>query len=811
MDTKLQNLGDSMRILIAALLSLSLVTSANAVTYINSGSTFPMVLSTQNETYELTENITCDTTCFYVKNTGITIDGGGFTMTFGNANNPGIQNVNFANWTDATTPTNWTVVIGTATRVASTWPFKSYDAEISATAVIKSGTVSLKANQTYMFYSWIAGNSADSYTITVNSAADDSVLATKTISGAFLSRGFAAENGELIAGEQRYKPTSDIDVYLEIAGSGSYTKRIAFADIKPEKHIGIAHHSYWNSAYFPDGQSSYFGSTAAGLTVKNMDIVQGAGQSIKAAGLFILGNAYTGLVKDVTISMSGRNSSSLYVYPTGNFVVDNVDSTTTSDANLNRMHAPPGFRIAPATTGTGHIEVKNCEILNDPEMAILYAANAPPTNMQITGSIHDNILRQKEQVTEGYAIAVTNVKNMDISYNTIQPYRGRGIISDTSGTAWVDGLEIHHNTITDLYEAGLFEYTVYGLEPVGIRLRNWGDDPLKNVSIHDNLIEGSTDSNGAHGIFGININSYHPNDDISIYNNTINIDATGPELYFGAGISLQIADYSENDGPLVIQNNTITTTGLAVGIYIGGSDNAGVYDVKNVDIIGNIISSESDTIRVWDNNYIVDDVNIYCNQLTKTGTSGYPFYLQGTIGNLFVDYNQITNGNSGGYEVYLTGNESSDVLFYGNGTIDVYGGGSVGAAGSATNGSSGCYSTAGVTEGDIFKPSTSASPLGGTYTSAQTVSLTCTDNVGCTGTYYCLGSACTPTTSYSSALNISSSSILRFYSTDGTNDEITKQETYTINIESPPEYGNAMFNGSGNLFTGAGIGTITLQ
>jgi len=94
---------------------------------------------------------------------------------------------------------------------------------------------------------------------------------------------------------------------------------------------------------------------------------------------------------------------------------------------------------------------------------------------------------------------------------------------------------------------------------------------------------------------------------------------------------------------------------------------------------------------------------------------------------------------------------------------------------------------------DTTPPTTTASPVGGTYSSAQNVTLTCYDGSGsgCQTTYYCTGSGCNPTTVYSGsgAINIASSTVLRFYSKDNdNNNESTKTETYTINIldTTPP-------------------------
>jgi LPXTG-motif cell wall-anchored protein len=87
---------------------------------------------------------------------------------------------------------------------------------------------------------------------------------------------------------------------------------------------------------------------------------------------------------------------------------------------------------------------------------------------------------------------------------------------------------------------------------------------------------------------------------------------------------------------------------------------------------------------------------------------------------------------------------------------------------------------------DTTPPTTTAYPSGGTYSSAQNVTLTCNDGggSGCKTTYYCLGSGCNPTTvyyGYYDSINVSSSTDLRFYSIDNANkSESVKTETYTI-------------------------------
>ncbi|WP_174257060.1 chitobiase/beta-hexosaminidase C-terminal domain-containing protein [Myxococcus xanthus] len=92
---------------------------------------------------------------------------------------------------------------------------------------------------------------------------------------------------------------------------------------------------------------------------------------------------------------------------------------------------------------------------------------------------------------------------------------------------------------------------------------------------------------------------------------------------------------------------------------------------------------------------------------------------------------------------------------------------------------------------DRVPPTTTATPAGGAYRSAQSVVLACTDNAegsGCAATYYTLdGSA--PTTSslrYAAAISIASSATLRFFSVDlAGNAEPAKSEQYTLDTVAP--------------------------
>jgi hypothetical protein len=91
---------------------------------------------------------------------------------------------------------------------------------------------------------------------------------------------------------------------------------------------------------------------------------------------------------------------------------------------------------------------------------------------------------------------------------------------------------------------------------------------------------------------------------------------------------------------------------------------------------------------------------------------------------------------------------------------------------------------------DTTPPTTSASPLGGAYNTAQSVILSCSDGTGsgCDKIYYTIDGT-TPTTSspvYSSAVNITITTTLKYFARDlAGNSETVKTQIYTIDTIAP--------------------------
>ena len=113
---------------------------------------------------------------------------------------------------------------------------------------------------------------------------------------------------------------------------------------------------------------------------------------------------------------------------------------------------------------------------------------------------------------------------------------------------------------------------------------------------------------------------------------------------------------------------------------------------------------------------------------------------------------------------------------------------------------------------ETVSPSTTASPAAGTYSPPQSVTLACSDGTGsgCNKIYYTTNGS-TPTTSsavYSSSLNITATTTVKFFATDvAGNNETVKTQVYTM--DSTPPTGSITVN-SGAAWANTVDVTLTL-
>jgi hypothetical protein len=384
----------------------------------------PIQISTNTT---LSDDYDCDLSCFIIKGNNVTLDFAGHSATFGNATNVvTVINDNFANWTNSSTPNNWTLLNGTATKTASIYPFGQWDATVSPTAVLKSDIFTLKAGKTYQGFAFARGSSADSYTIELVQASNDTQLATVTMSGGLLNRGFG--DGGDPTGILKYKPlTTDTDVYLRFTGIGTSPKIIGMISAKPAFDYGVINASYKNATYEPDGPDLY--GSASNVTIKNGTINQGLGDGVRSSGIKYSGTNFT--VTNMTINVNGINTMGIDgTYSTGGTLTGNTISST-SKSVFDRMHGAGGIFVDNTTPNYAYT-ITNNTITGVPQYGInIYSCytDTDTTSYNISG----NTITNNELVTEGYGIGISGLINATVDNNTITPTKGRGMLIDSVG------------------------------------------------------------------------------------------------------------------------------------------------------------------------------------------------------------------------------------------------------------------------------------------------------------------------------------------------------------------------------------------
>jgi hypothetical protein len=509
-----------------------------------------------------------DGTAFVIKGSNITLDLGGHTITFNNGNFAEAANREFESWA-GNMPNSWSIISGSGEPVTATY-FGAYDLNLGGNSVIRSSPISLKTGKTYLAFAFVKGPESGTARLRILQSGDQKVLAEKTWGSSVLSRGYAS--GGDPSGDLRYKPVSDIDIILELACNGNKAFRVGMVDIKPAFDYGITTGNYHNATHFPDLTSTWFSGATNNITIKNGRIVQGYGHGVRCVGIRYTGENWS--IKNVGIRLNGINTDGVFGSYPGSSEIDSSAVNSTSISVFNRMHGSFGIKIEKPWGGAQVIT--NNIIDGVPQAGIGLMGCISPSDT-VSYRILGNTIKQKELVTEGYAIGASGIKNFEIANNRIEPYQGRGILLDassgcSSGDKGTLNGSIHDNQILNLNEFRNPEYDVNALECAGIRIRNWGsaNQSHKNLKIFNNTISGFTDEQRVHKVYGINITATAPEDSIEIYNNEISVTATGSGKS-AAAIAFQGSDLTKGNS-VRIYNNTLASN--AAILQFGGNDGA---------------------------------------------------------------------------------------------------------------------------------------------------------------------------------------------------------------------------------------------
>jgi hypothetical protein len=260
-----------------------------------------------------------------------------------------------------------------------------------------------------------------------------------------------------------------------------------------------------------------------------------------------------------------------------------------------------------------------------------------------------------------------------------------------------------------------------------------------------------------------------------------NIGVTGYYLSESSTAPVDLVDFIAVTSSVSIQKDAL--------FILSSEEGAKTVYAWFVDVAGNISSSISDSIEFYIDSNAPMDVTLLINNddlLTDSttvtvaisatddyGVAGY-YLSESSVAPTEVD--SFTNVT----ETVDYTNDISFVLSSEDGTKTIYG-----WFRDATGNISDSASDAIIV--DTIAPSTTASHAGGTYDSAQSVTLSCDDDTGsgCAATYYTTDGSepTTSSTQYSTAINISSDTALKFFSVDSAgNSETVQTVNYVINI-----------------------------
>lgn len=282
------------------------------------------------------------------------------------------------------------------------------------------------------------------------------------------------------------------------------------------------------------------GDKAKGLVIKNGRIKQGKGKGLAFSPALLLSGARGAELYNLIVEVSEPDSEALKMGPLSKVYNCTFKDTVTSVSN---RHA----QIPVVEMNTG-CEIYQCFLDGSPQVGIKAADDC---------TIHDNIIKMRVTVTNGYGVQGYRKSNVHIHHNKIIPYEGRGIHVSEKGSNW----HVHHNYV-EVRVGPNAEYPLGGrmkMTAHGIKL-----ETTSNSKVHDNVVVSISIVGGFPTTLNIDVK---PDSNNAVYNNTfVALDRHNKDSH---AVYLMNTDGAS----LTIEDNTFYSNRWFFHYYWGGTSN----------------------------------------------------------------------------------------------------------------------------------------------------------------------------------------------------------------------------------------------
>ncbi len=571
------------------------VAAANVVNidqaWLNAQGPGPYYLDQAGKTYRLQTDVTVEGTAFIVLNRDICFDLNGHTIVYGNSGPIVVQNGGFEQGNGENDIPGWTFSDpNQARRLAARagfwgdWALELTGITSTSSQIATSQPIQIPlANVEYAALVTPKGPSSSKVNIAVIDTVTGQVLANAD--SANPDRGFSAVT--------RFTPTTTNPVQIRITAStsatGPLTVAMDYVTLTRSRDYGIvATPSSWNlPAHLLTPNVSANASRVENVTIENGTVLQGMGRSYAGNGMYLQSVKTSLAVNDMSITVNGTDSQHIFAQYAPNTIIHNNHLTGALDNISNRMRLLSGISLQSAE-GTVVIEGNTIDgALHVP--IIVTRGSSTNTNSIV---INNNTIRHNSQYTDGYGIIVNNVRNFQITNNLITPVNGRGIILDSFSSGSTHNGLVANNHVESRERPNL-EYGGAGIEATAFRIRNWGGDAFRNITIRDNLFFAETGIGGTWAATGaritfINENGIMNNHNVLFENNTFRavLNAIDPQYTGGRsprawGLTFSTSQAGVNT---IFRNNRFESNDVSLNF----GDNDGYNGISSgVTLVGN--------------------------------------------------------------------------------------------------------------------------------------------------------------------------------------------------------------------------------